>query len=283
MTLAFASLPIPPTALKRSYILGQLSDVRTVLGWLDILTELAPRKAANLNPLKPIEVYEALWNHVNDNMFPLYELDLAGAEEVAAMDGASVADYIDQDGIPIEVLGLDSEQYYWNGTSPTLMYCMLFEDGDHNVSATEGNKVLKPHLKRIMPYLEKGLFAKYAYAPRGRAWRAPWDALGHVVDYVRHQTGLNMLDWSHAAIWEGGGFPEWNIDELRGNAAEWKDAKPLWAKIQKFTAYVDANAKERLPLLAGALAGDAAIIQRLTVAAPGKTLAEIFSEEKQKA
>lgn len=275
------AFPVPGVlsiAPRRTYYLEKFQDISYGLRWKSMLTELAPRQAKPLNPLEPLKCWAALLAHCA-TLFPVFE---PWIEEWDGADYSAPGEawYF---GVPVNVQGVEGEILY-DTVSPAMALALFYGEYDQvsedsriemlkNIDALKNIKCLEPIIRRP---LSEAWYRQY----HDRQWKTPWDGAGLFLDYCFNNTGYQILDWSHQAVLEGGGYPEWNIEEIRGNADEWKAAEPVLKRIHKFRDWVDARPEGRLPVLAGILTGDADVLANYSTPRRKrtKTLVEVFGE-----
>lgn len=263
------------TAPRRSYFLNKFQDIEFGLRWKEMLVKLAPGKAKKLSPLEPMKCYEALLAHCS-KLFPIADTLIDEWEDESDYSAAYEAwSY----GVPIDVLGVDYDELHYT-RSPAIALPLLYSEYggdriDNRVSVMRNIDSLKD-VKSLAKIISRPLAEKWRDAYIRRTWAKPWDTAGLFLDYCYGNTGYQILDWTHSAISQGGGFPEWSIEEIRGNATEWAMAEPAYKQICKFQEYVNANAEKRLPILAGILTADPKIIERYSTEKRIKYLKDIL-------
>jgi hypothetical protein len=60
----------------------------------------------------------------------------------------------------------------------------------------------------------------------------PLDALPDLILMLDHNTGNAWLDVGELSLSEGGGYPQWNPDDVAWLAEEWRKAEPILDRIQ---------------------------------------------------
>ena len=61
----------------------------------------------------------------------------------------------------------------------------------------------------------------------------PLDALPDLILMLDHNTGNAWLDVGELSLSEGGGYPQWNPDDVAWLAEEWRKAEPILDRIQR--------------------------------------------------
>ena len=61
----------------------------------------------------------------------------------------------------------------------------------------------------------------------------PLDALPDLILMLDHNTGNAWLDVGELSLSEGGGYPQWNPDDVAWLAEEWRKAAPILDRIQR--------------------------------------------------
>jgi hypothetical protein len=242
----FATLPIPPTAYRRTWLAGQLEGLEYGQAFLRLLKTLAPRKAVRLSALRPLDCARALMWHVS-TLFPIREADYETLNDVLHW------------GIPVEPLG-----YHPDHGSPA--YDLAALDLSHYFMEKPADcpgflevSGLADWMATWWPGRVIGESESFDSArlrpPRGRALRGAWAGLPDLADYVTSGTGNLWLDYNEEDTSEMQ-MPPWDVDEIRSLAHEWRRARPIYARIVALANYVDAAPRERLPILDKALRGD---------------------------
>ena len=260
----FPAVAIPANALRRSWLLDQLRFARVGKHLLDILAQLKPGVARHCDPTDVVEIYTELCIACAA-LFPIN--DPCGDYETA--------DQLLYDGIPVILLGyipyeneslalaLISLDIIWQGGEDESMYQAFSDNSEWNAGNWWRGVIPRESYTRPKP-------------PRGREWRGVWRALPDAIAYVQNATGYLFADLTYENELEN---PNWHIDEVRSLAAQWKEAKPILDSVQKFTNYIDADYRNRLPLLDSVLRGEPRALAQVTQPKPKriKTLAEIFN------
>jgi hypothetical protein len=73
----------------------------------------------------------------------------------------------------------------------------------------------------------------------------PLDALPDLILMLDHNTGNAWLDVGELSLSEGGGYPQWNPDDVGWLAEEWRIAEPILDRIQRLLDWQN-NAPEEI-------------------------------------
>lgn len=257
MIVTVPALPTP--AYRLSWLAQRLEFVTRQLFFESLLQQVAPDSVPHVSrpDRDPLAAYNALVDYINRHLFPVWTgVEFGWADEEGALADVQEAIYY---GIPVETWGYDLDAIQDERGSPCLALMFVCThwgeyplDEMHSLRAHQ--RALKPHLT---PWpVPAGQVTKNTRPPRGRAWRGAWQGLPDLRDYMTAYTGNNFLDFSPQDIAEMDGNPPWHIEEIRGLAAHWATAKPIWARIENLRAHIDADPARRLPQLLAVLAGD---------------------------
>jgi hypothetical protein len=197
------------------------------------------------------------------------QVDAANDEDEGAQ--VSLVDQALYEGIPVQLHGLST--YDANYFQPALGLALyLCNDwSDHVPDKIRNIPELEPVLARKLC-----LAPQAAYAPRGRKWPGVWAGFPDLVAYVKHATGCSFLDYSDDDVSDGMEQPEWDLDEIRGLAANWQQGEPMWQRVEALAAYVGDD-RARLLDLGRLLVGDPEARRALSTPKRAKTLAQIFT------
>lgn len=256
--------------LRRTWLAKLLKQANN--GFVALLRALVP--GARVEPGDPLNAYWALLDHVG-TLFPTYEPEADRWTERAEMEidegeDSSVLDQAFYDGIPVQLYGLSQDDAHYARPVVALAcyLCNAWVDGVPQQLLEIG---LEPILARKLC-----LSPQAANAPRGRQWPGVWAGLPDLVAYVKHDTGCSILDYSDDDVADGMEPPEWNLDEIRGLAADWKHGEPMWKRIKALVNDVGDD-RARLLDLGRLLVGDPEARRELSVVKRTKTLAQIFT------
>jgi hypothetical protein len=264
-----SNLPLlmPASGYRKTYFASVLSKTSGVLVFGALLQHLAPRTYARLREFTPYACLLALCAHINAHCFPLADFALA---EMEANDGRD-ADEWSYTGMPVLVFGCDWYDERYTTAEPTATALCLTLSGLSDTRFPILEEYDDTAWRNVNPTT-----IRQPILPRDRAWTYPWAGAWDLYTWANGETGLPVLDYTDTMLAEGG-LPQWSMDEIAGLSQQWKIAKPMLERIAKLWRFVDARPAERLPLLAGALTNDRAVIERITEKRRvPKTLAEMW-------
>lgn len=142
------------------------------------------------------------------------------------------------DEIPVAPFGFDFWHEEWEEFSEPIPYLLhLFFSRPHEVHHYRLNSfadlypdhqvplALAPH--RLVDILRQMGAGENSGVPIS----APLDALPDLIEMLAQQTGNPWLDVSEMALAEGGGFPQWQREEVEWLAEAWQEAEPVLARV----------------------------------------------------
>ena len=292
---------------RRSYFAQLIEQQAPALWFGDLLRQLDPIAYARVAPQGGLAVYEAIIKHVSD-LFPILEIDFDIREQMyleAIDEGYEIDDegfmgdgeegraeniihepqpyntLLDawEYGLPVSPVGTESFQLREYTDTPALSLCqhiVVRNELNSNPLVRQDPGWLKHHRRYLdLAQVGTGCLTRLT-APNGREWIKPWGAVADMVRYVDGDTGYMLLDYSIDEA-EEMGLPRWDIDEINGFAAEWKQAKPIHDGIMALANYIDAKPAKRLPILLRLLTGHEPTRNALSKPIRTKTLVEVFA------
>ncbi len=274
-----AARPIAvPRALRPSWLSERLSELAGMAMFGTLLVQLAPRTYAGMRDKTPLGCFVALCNHL-DTLFPVNSYGVEVAAEGVLMGDSTLQDIFAW-GIPVDVHGFDDGRDYGDPpSSPADCVCLCFG----SPSNFQQDSTTDYAVYSTLDDYREGLPAprvvdpRKLKPPRGRKWLPPWDGLLDLFAYVHHATGYDMLDLTGDDLAEmAAEMPPWNLDEIKSLAKSWAECKAILDRAEKLRQYIDAQPEERLPLLAGALAGDREALREITLAKSPKRLIDVW-------
>lgn len=272
-------------AFRKTWFAQRLAEYAGAGKFRGLLRRVAPEVFRKIADPRPGVCFMALVRHIQKNLFPLHPFLLAEIESVAAHRGpAGLDDLADRFsiGIPYAALGLN---FYEDGVDSTaIAVCIAMNPNEEGWES----KLLDPYQTELAPWANQEV-GEDAWSmtgirpPRGRRWLEPWGSLQLLYLWTCSETGSMWLD-VYPGIWneDASTMAAWNVFEIEHLTQSWKAIKPLYQGIDALVRYVDARPRERLPLLAGALAGDKTTLTRLSAPIGVRTtLARRLSRGKQ--
>jgi len=253
-------------------------------GWLtfgSLLRQIAFPVYDALRDKSPYVCYLALLHHIEDKLFPIYYVD----EDWLELNGEEGEDpilYLEQDGIPIRLMGVDP---YFDGPndieSPAVAACLCFRswDGCHaSMTPAVFDCLADVRDEFQFPDPFPIVAVNQVKTPRGRKWIGPWDGLRDLYAYCHSSTGSVFLDNAMSAHFEGAENPRWDPDEIKGLARDWAYARPIVERINVMRDYLDERPVERVPLMARILSRDREALREVTYPVQrAKTLCDVFT------
>lgn len=253
---------LPEPALKRTYQIQCLQSSLRAIHLASVLKGVAPETYRGVKVRTPEAVYEALLHWCNQR-FPTRNL-----ESLMDWEEGPFGESWFHARIPIIVAGQDfSEGEIY---SPALLLCLAMTPPDdpddyYGYSGIPLREFdgLTEFLDVLPQGIEHGAVRPYKL-PRGVHWKEPWTGFWDLWAYAHHQTGWGFLDETPLSLEESDAYPYWEIGEVKALVSHWKNAKPLWERISALANYIDQKPRERLPLLAGALMNNSAVVNQIT-------------------
>lgn len=250
-------IALPTSAVRLTWLFERVNVTANMpADFRGLLRTLAPRKLAALADQSQWACYGALINHLG-TLFPVDVYVVDWATELYE-GGETWWTW----GIPLNWEGCD---YYYDGVGNTSLAVQLIARFKDGASASMDSKELTVHLDAIGPLLMQPLAPDLKKPPRGRQWRAPWQGLNDLWNWFNQNTGYGWLDvCAYEASETGDEGPPWNLEEIRHCQQLWRECEPILKRIYALMHYIDAEPAKRLPLLAGALVGDASTLKQIT-------------------
>lgn len=244
-------------AYRRTYFAERLDDLCGQGLFGALLRSLAPAEHARVRGGNPNAYAVALVRYIDRaRLFPINAY-LAYEIESGEHGWDDLLDY----GIPVVTFGCDWED---DAVMPDVAVCLQMSRAewldDNSPTA------LDPYRELLARHLSTA--GKPPRLPRGRVWREPWDATGTLFEWATGTTGNRWLDYTGDLL-NDGGLPRWNLGELRSLAADWARTEPVYKRLKRLHKFINAKPRATLPLLAGALAGDANCLRAITRPARG--------------
>ncbi len=251
----------PAAPVRRTWVAERLEALVEGAHFAKLLHRLAPARYRALRRRTPEAVFAALlaWCAAR---FPVFDPVID--------DGEAFGQSYFCQHIPIP--GFSVDPYEDEITSPAIALCMAMTPADsglwyENMGLNDFG-CLHDYLDALPRGTEHGAALPYAIA-RQRVWRPPWQGLWDLWAFAHHATGYLFLDETDASLQESESYPEWGLAEVRALVRHWRHARPIWQRLRTLGDYIDRQADERLPLLAGALRRDPDVLARLTAARRG--------------
>lgn len=72
----------------------------------------------------------------------------------------------------------------------------------------------------------------------------PLNALPDLILMLDHNTGNVWLDVGELSLAEGGGYPQWNADDVAWLAKEWRKAQPILDRIHQLLDWQNGSHDE---------------------------------------
>jgi len=267
-----------PTALAE-----RLMEKAGLLTFGSLLRRIALPVYDALADKSPFACYVALLRHIETHLFPIYEVD-EGWFEMSALEGDDPIGILEQDGIPIQLMGVDPWSEGPNAIeSPAVAACLCFRSWDRCYQdMTPETFECLAHIRDEPPLTTP--FPVVAVAsvkpPRGRKWIEPWDKLRDLYAYCHAATGSIFLDNATSAHYDGAENPPWNVDEIEGLARDWKSAHPIVRRINEMRDYIDERPLERVPLMVRVLSRDREALREITLPVRReKMLCDVFARD----
>jgi hypothetical protein len=269
-----------PASLRRSWLVGALSQVVPDVSFIDLLREFCPQqwRALPARERTQMQCYATLLNHLPFPILP-YAYDYFTQWN----SGYNDSDYWWWDGVPINVQGFDDEGGYIDSQPLSVqmiwyMACsvvidvqagvrvrMRLKDEEIHKRAPDalkafGAPALVACVREGMPEVRSWLLDP----PAGGKWRRPWGDLNTLVRWVTNDTGYGWLDETTLYLEECDCYPPWNADEIRALIENWNVCAPILTDIGNCAAFIDAGGKDRLMLMSRVIHGDLDAIEQVT-------------------
>lgn len=276
----FTPITLPDTAFRKSCI-ARLFRKRANL-FAQLLAQVAPRVYEATADRTGWDYYKALlaWCDVR---FPIWEPDYL-EDEIGA--GEDAMDILTEMGIPVSPVGLiDEEMFDFTSATLNVVTYLLhpMRERPDLGSSRLWNRTRDDwtNLPFLRPFSEIEIDVSNFNAPRGRQWMGRYKSLPHLIQYIYHDTGNQLLDLCSYDLDEGGN-PPWSIDDINFLIKDWAEALKIWKPLTALIEWLDAEPNGRIPIVLGALAGDQAVRREISRPKHAKTLAEVFDAEDKK-
>lgn len=173
--------------------------------------------------------------------------------------------------IPLLTLGFDIWDEEWDEFPEPIPYLLHLIYGRWRGNDMGQDEFAALYPEHPVPYgLEPQRLATALRSLAGEAGEAgeaallpaPLDALPDLIAMLCQDTGNIFLDVCEMGLAEGGGHPDWTAEHVAWLAAQWREAEPLWVRIQRLLAWQNGTPEE--------VAGKLTAVRRALLAAWGK-------------
>lgn len=179
--------------------------------------------------------------------------------------------------IPLLTLGFDIWDEGWDDFPEPIPYLLHLIYGRWRGNDMGQDEFAALYPEHPVPYgLEPQRLATASRSLAGEAGEAallpaPLDALPDLIAMLCQDTGNIFLDVGEMGLAEGGGHPDWTAENVALLAAQWREAEPLWGRIQRLLAWQGGTPEE--------VAGKLTAVRRALLAAWGEL--ELEGEEEE--
>ena len=145
--------------------------------------------------------------------------------------------------IPLIPMGFDEWYDGWDDLkepSPYLLHMRYSRCDDDTASERDEFADLYPD-HQTPRYLEPHRLVETL---RQMELAEPLDALPDLILMLDHNTGNAWLDVGELSLSEGGGYPQWNPDDVAWLAEEWRKAEPILDRIQRLLDWQNNTPEE---------------------------------------